>query len=145
VPPLALDQPRNLRRGVLAPAELAGRTRLDESAVVDDSHTVRERLSLFQVMGGEQHARPLLGEVAHQVPERSPCLGVKAGGRFVQEQQFGTADYAERHIEAPALSARERPYPGISLGREAYPLDHVCWVSRRGVEAREVTHGLAHR
>ena len=83
-------------------------------AAGDDRNAVRQRGGLLQVVSGEQNGGAVVGQQPDEIPELPPCLGIETGGRFVQEQQLGLGDDAERDVEPAALSAGQRPDLRIS-------------------------------
>ena len=93
----------------------------------------------------KQHARPLFGEVAHDVPELAPGLGVEPCSRFVEENELRVTDYAQGYVKAPTLPARERPDAGAAFRREADPLDDLFRLSRIRVKVGEMVNAFRHR
>jgi hypothetical protein len=74
--------------------------------VCDHRDPIREVLCLFHVVGGEKHRLSEIAQSGDDIPRSTARRGVKTGGRLVQEQQLRIADEGERHVQAPALSAR---------------------------------------
>ena len=66
----------------------------------------------------------------HEVVELAARLRVEAGRRLVEEEQLGSADNADRHVEAAALPAGELPGPLVRVRREADGLDQFVDVPR---------------
>ena len=66
--------------------ELRGRVEREQLAVVHDRDAVAELVGLLHVVRGEQDRLPVGVQLAHDVPERDAALRVKAGGRFVEEE-----------------------------------------------------------
>ena len=58
----------------------------------DHADTVAQTGGLVEVVGCQQEGRFILFQALDQLPELASCLGVEAGGRFVQDQQLGATD-----------------------------------------------------
>src|SRR5690606_41030458 len=91
------------------PGELVRAAVGDDPAAREDEDAVGQFLRLVQVVRGEQDGGVLqVGQAVHQVVEVPAGLGVEPGGRLVEEEQFGTADDADRDVESAALAPGER-------------------------------------
>jgi hypothetical protein len=79
---------------------------LDHPAVVDHGDLGGQPVRLVQVLGGQQHGRPVGDQAAHQIPDAAARAWVQPGGRLVQEQHPRPADQAGGHVQPPAHAAR---------------------------------------
>jgi hypothetical protein len=134
--------PAHDRPGGHPAAKVGGPPGRDNRAVADHRHPVRELCRLFQVVGGEQHRDPAVGQRADHVPERVPGGGVEPGRRLVKEEQLRPADQAERDVEPPHLATGQRAYPRAGLVGQPDQVDHLSRPPRRWVELREVPDHL---
>ena len=57
----------------------------------------------------------VVGKTPNQAVELPARLGVEPGGGFVQEEQLGPADDADRHIKPTALPAGEGVDPAVGV------------------------------
>ena len=106
---LSVARPAHLGVAGDLPRELVGAAGGDDRAVGEDQNAVGEPLGLVEVVRGEQDRRALeVREPVHEVVELPSRLGVEAGRGLVEEQQLGPPDDPDRHVQAPALAARER-------------------------------------
>ncbi|MDT5041984.1 MAG: hypothetical protein QOE51_2969 [Actinoplanes sp.] len=93
----------------------------DHPAVVDHHDLVGERVSLLEVLGGEQNAGAL-GDAPHVL-----ALGrVETGGRLVEEDHLRMSDQARGEVQAAAHPSRVR------LGRPARRVGEVEPVEQLG-------------
>ena len=105
---LAADAPDDLAVLCHQLGEMVGAAVGDDPAPGQEEDPVGEFFGLGQVVGGEHDRGVLLvGEAEDQVVEVSARLGVEPGGGFVEEEQFGAADDADRNVQAAALSPGE--------------------------------------
>src|SRR5436309_5969272 len=86
--------------------QVRGRALLDQMSLIDDADAVRERVSLLEVLGGEEDRDPFRVEPADLVPHAHAACRVEAGGRLVQEQDLRVVDERGREIEASPHPAR---------------------------------------
>ena len=134
-------------RGCLRPTarDAAGRSTSRTRPLAMTADAVGELLGLLEVVRRQQDRRAVGVQVADQVPELSPGLGVEAGGRLVEEQQLGPPTMPR------ATSSRRRWPPDrwrtrvFALLRQADRGDDLVGVARRGVVGREVLDDLLRR
>jgi hypothetical protein len=107
-------------RAADAVLELGSGALTHEPAVVDDRDPVGELVGLLQVLGGQQHRRARVDQVADQRPQVVAAGGVQAGGGLVQEQHPGAADQGGGQVQAAAHP------PGVGLD---LPVGHVYQVN----------------
>ena len=72
-------------------------------------------------------------------------LGVETRGRFVQEEQFGLGDDAERDVESAPLSPGERPDPRTGTRGEPDEFEELLGDSGLAVTLREHARGFQYR
>ena len=87
--------------------EVAWRSLGHDFAAVHDDQPITELLGLIHVMGREDECRPALLQLVQPVPEHVTSLGIEAGGRLVEQHQFGLADERPGNAHAPLLAAGE--------------------------------------
>ena len=61
----------------------------DQLALADDADPVGHFLGFLDIMGGEDDRRAVGAQFSHQFPHIAAQLDIDAGGRLVQEQDFG--------------------------------------------------------
>ncbi|OJF83257.1 hypothetical protein NS14008_34290 [Nocardia seriolae] len=128
---LAVAGPLHLGLTGDAAGELIGGTVGDDAPAREDQDAVRQLLGLVQIVGGEQDGGVVVvGQAVHQIVEFAACLRIEARGRLVQEQQFGTADNADGHVQAPALTAGQRHHLGVGVLGEPDRGDEFVGVPR---------------
>jgi hypothetical protein len=66
----------------------------DHRAVVDDRDPGAEPVGFVEVLGGEQHCRPVCGQCADDLVHLCAAGRVEPGGRFIQEIHLGPRDQA---------------------------------------------------
>ena len=64
------------------------RASLDDDAAIRQVHDPVAAFGLVHVVRRDQHGQAFAGHVVDQVPEFAARLGVHAGGRLVEQQQF---------------------------------------------------------
>ena len=74
--------------------------------VVHDRHPVAELVRLFHVVGGEQDGLSLAVELAEQLPQGEPALGVEPRGGLVHEQHRRRWKMARATISRWAMPPR---------------------------------------
>ena len=77
----------------------------DDRALVQDGDPIGELLGLVQVLGGEEHGRPAVGQVLDHLPHLYAGRGVQTGGRLVEKDDRWLTDEAHGDVEAPAHAA----------------------------------------
>jgi hypothetical protein len=82
--------------------ELVARTLRDHSPVVDHRDPVGELVGLLEVLGGEQHRRPLAHEVADRAPDLVSAAWIQPGRGLIEKQHRGVREQARRQVEPPA-------------------------------------------
>ena len=100
----AESQPPRLANGRLERAP--GPVR-DDMPVVDDDDTVRDLVSLLQVVRREDDGSPLLAELSDHAPERASSLDIHRRGRLVQEDELGVPGDGHGETDTLCLSTRE--------------------------------------
>jgi hypothetical protein len=117
----------------------------DHASVIHDGNPVAQSGCLFHVMSGQKD-RPATGpEPFYYFPKIQPGLGIKAGRRFVEEQQIGIAYQAARHGEPLLLAARKLADSGPAFFVQCDGRDNIVHVAAAGVEAAEQLYGLFDR
>jgi len=66
------------------------------------ARSVGELVGLLHVLGGQQHGRAGIDQVADQCPQVVAAGGVQAGGGLVQEQHQGAAGQGGGQVKAAA-------------------------------------------
>ena len=105
-----------------APLQLVGGAFRDQEAVVDDRDPIREAVGLVQVLGGEEHGRPLRRQRLDRLPERDAAGEVEAGRRLVEEEDGRARDERGGEVEAAAHAARvgaHEPAAGVGQDRSS--------------------------
>src|SRR5215469_9889229 len=123
--------------------QIRGRTFGDDLAVIDNGKAVAEAFSLVHVMRGEEHGAAGVLEGANDVPELTAALRIEAGGRLVQEQNFGVAYQSSCDRETLTLAAGELSYPGVGFLGELKFFENLVTRARLAIEAGEEFDGLA--
>ena len=83
------------------------RAALHDDAPLREIDDALAALRLVHVVGRDQRRQALDRHVVDQVPEFAPRLGVDAGGRLVEQQQFGLVQHAGGEREALLPAAGE--------------------------------------
>jgi hypothetical protein len=81
--------------------------------VVDDEDLPGEPFGFLDVLGGQQQAGALGGQLAEDLPQRQPAAGVQPGGRLIEEQHRGRGQQARGDIQAAAHA------PGVGAHQAA--------------------------
>jgi hypothetical protein len=123
---------------------------LDDAPALDDGDVAAQILRFFQVVRGQDDGRPLIVDLAEEVPHRPADLDVDAGGRLVEDQKPRFVHQRARDHEAPLHSARERACDGIAAVPELQLLQVFLRAllgkpPRNAVEARLVHDDREHR
>jgi hypothetical protein len=95
--------------------ELIGGAFGDDLAFVDDRDPVGELVSLVEVLGREQHRRPMGDERPDDLPHLVSTPRVESGGWLVEKQQVGHNDDACRDVESAPHTPGERLH--LPVGR----------------------------
>lgn len=74
--------------------DLVGRAVDNNFPPVDDDNTFRQRVSLFQIVRGQENGFPARNLDVDLLPEGASGLHVKASGGFVQEENIGLSTSA---------------------------------------------------
>ena len=103
---------------------------------------MREPVGLLEVLRGQQHRGAVVDELADELPDTDPALGVEAGGRLVEEQHRRPVHERRREVEASAHAPRvgaRRPVGGVD---EVEALEQVGRARRDAGagEMRELCH-----
>jgi hypothetical protein len=99
-----------------------GRRLFDDAAAVDENDLGGHALCLAEVVGGHQDARAGSGDLADDAFDLAAAGGVEAGGRLVEDQQFGFQRPGAGQRDALLLAAGEqarRALPRDAAGRRA--------------------------
>ncbi len=96
---------------------------LRQQLAVGDVGDLVAALGLVHVVGGDQHAHALGGELVDLAPELAPRLGVDAGGRLVEQQQLGLGQDAGAERQALLPAARQLAGQLALAALQAQPLD----------------------
>ena len=75
-------------RHEFAARQRCGITRADQLAVAQHGYTVGEIVDLFQKMGDEDDAEPSRLEISDDAKQHLHFLGIKAGGRLIEDQDL---------------------------------------------------------
>src|SRR5579859_830184 len=94
-------------------------------ALVDDSHAVAQALRLFNVVGGEHDGSFFCSKFFNQQMHFEANLGVKSGGRFVQEQQLRIIDKSQANSQPLFLPAGKRTVKCVPLLPELQSLEKL--------------------
>ena len=86
--------------------QLVGGALGDHLAVVDHRDPVGEPVGLVEVLGREQHRRPLGDPPFDRLPEPDPAARVEPGGRLVEEDHRRPRDQRRGEVEPPPHPAR---------------------------------------
>jgi len=116
-------------------AEVARASRCHDPTVVDDHDPVGELLGLFQVVRGEHHGDPPLGEICDDLADHGPPDRVHTRRRLVQEGDLRSADQRQRELEALLLAAREAAEGRTSDAPEVETVQELVAVERIGEKA----------
>src|SRR5581483_767485 len=87
----------------------------DNFSLVDDDDAFRQRISLFQIVRGQENGFAARNLDVDLVPEVASRLHVKAGRGFVQEEDIGVANQRQGEIDALFLPTGEPTQARISL------------------------------
>ena len=123
-------------RGAEVGLELGRRALGNDVPVVDHHDVAGETVRLLEVLGGEQHGRPLAHQLFDDAPEVLSALGVEAGGWLVQEEDWRARDQRGRQVEAATHAARvglEHPVAGVG---QAEGLQELVGPPGRGAAAQ---------
>src|SRR5207248_3998293 len=99
----------------------------DDLAAAEHCDAVGEALGLVEVVRREHDRLAEAAERAQCLPGLAAGVGVEAGRRLVEEDQFGVADEREAEVEAAALAAGEAANYLVSLVTEPDQLDDVVY------------------
>ena len=69
--------------------QILHRVHRQQPAAVHNGDAVAEGFRLSHVVGGEQHGNAAFPDVAHQIPQVAPGLGVEAGSWLVEDHDLG--------------------------------------------------------
>ena len=86
--------------------QLARRSFGDDLAVVDDHELLAKTVGLFEVLRREQHRSAAFDESLDDRPEVLATLGIEAGRRFVEKEQWGIGDERRGEVEPASHAAR---------------------------------------
>ena len=129
-------------RAVL-PHETRRRADVDDAAAFDDGDAVAEALGLLHEMRGQQHGLAARANLAHQIPDGAPGLGIEAGRQLVEQHDVGIVNERERDEEPLLLPARERHEPGLPLVGETETLEQGVSIHGMRIERRPQVNRFA--
>src|SRR5476651_1160519 len=138
---VALHAQRHQVAGDLA-LQLLGRAQRHDLAVVDDRDPVAQRVSLVQVMRGQEHRRAAIVHAAHLVPNARPALRVEAGGRLIQEKNLRVVNEPEPDVEPALLAAGVGGDLAVRAHLQLQHLDEVGGAALGGGEGHSVQAAL---
>src|SRR5687768_632072 len=111
-----------------------GDSAMGEQFAVTDVSEPMAAFGFVHVMRSDQKGEPLAGQLMNVLPEFATRLGIDAGSRFVEQQQFGLVDQASRQSEPllPAagklagqlMAALRQPEPLNTLTHRFTPVAH---------------------
>ncbi len=87
--------------------QLRGRADAGEHPADQHADLVGQRLGQREIMGHEQDRRPRLAQGRDHRGDMGAAFGVEAGGRLVQDQQFGRVHQRGGYVRAALIAARE--------------------------------------
>ena len=79
----------------------------DDVSVVHDSDSVAQPLGFLHIMGGEKNRLAPMTETLDHLPHGPAGLGIKSGGRFIQEHDFRVIHEGQGDGESLLLSPGE--------------------------------------
>ena len=101
-------------------------------------------VGLFEVVGGEQHRAPGVGELPHRTPEAAARLDVHPHGGLVEDEQVGVGQQREGVPQALGLAAGEPVGPRLEESAEVGPLDNLSHRERLGVQTGHQLEDVDH-
>src|SRR6476661_3733806 len=122
--------------------ELARSAESDDFTVVHDSDAIAEAFGLFDVVGGHDDGFLFLLELFDDVVNLAANLGIEAGGRLIEEENFGIVDEGHGKSETLFLAARKLAVKGVALFFEAEALEKFFGIAAAFVEAGEEAESL---
>jgi len=91
----------------------------------------------------QEHRLAAVPDVAHQLPDRSPSLGVEPRRQLVEKHDLGIVDQRQGDEQSLLLPARQVHEPGIALVGESQLVEQPVTVRRLSlVKRRPKVHGL---
>jgi hypothetical protein len=81
----------------------------DDPAAVDENDFLGDAPGLAEIVGGHQNARAAGGDLADDAFHLAAAGRVEAGGRFVEDQQFGLQRPGACQRDALLFAAGEQP------------------------------------
>ena len=121
--------------------EVFGRAFDDHATVVDNGQPVREPVRFVEVVGREQHGRPLVGEPFDLGPHLGPGFRVEPGRGFVEEEHLRAVNQSDRDIQAPGHPAGVGPDQPVGRVGEAEPVEEFAGTGSRGPAAQSLDAG----
>ena len=86
--------------------------------MIHDRHTTTELVRLLHVVRRQHDRLPVAVQLAEDLPQREPALGVKTGRRLVQEQHGRPMEDRSRDHQPLRHAARERIHRRVGPARE---------------------------
>ena len=86
-----------------------------DAAAVDYGDAMRQRVSILQIMRGQQDAAAARHEAANAGPQSAARFHVEPDSRFVEKQNIGVAADGQRKEHALFLAARRSPNRRFSI------------------------------
>jgi hypothetical protein len=116
----------------------------DDLAAGQEDEPVGQVVGFVDVVGGEHDGGAGGGEVLHRGPRSAPGFGVESGGGFVEEQDLGSANDPDGHVDPAALTAREDSHAGLGVVGEVHHFEDLTDSAGVRVEAGEYRQGVSH-
>ena len=86
-----------------------GGVRGDDVPFAHHGDPIGEAVCFFEVLGGEQHGRPVGHELADHLPQLVATVEVESGRRLVEEHDGGTLHERRGHVETAPHAPRVGP------------------------------------
>lgn len=104
-----------------------------QPALADQQDPAAELLHVVDVVGGNQHAQPLLRrQIMQHVAEDALALDVQPQGRLVQNQQLRLIEERTEQLRPQALAQRERRHALVQKVLAAEDVRITCQILLKG-------------
>ncbi len=70
-----------------------------DAPLIDDGDAIAELVGLLHVVRGEEDRLPVDVQLAEDLPQRDPALGIEASSGFIEEQHRRSVHHRSRHHE----------------------------------------------
>src|SRR5699024_1478884 len=114
----------------------------DDPAPVDDDDLVGEVLGLCEVVGGQDHGDPTVGQLTDERVDDLSGLRVESGAGFVEEDQTRTTDEGRGECDSLLLPAGETAHGAAGEVVQAQRFGQFVDGQRIAVEGGEVPQHL---